>query len=128
MKTPNPKKASQQINKRHIKALDEVYQLSDCRDENKLKLAFEGIAYLEKIVEGNGETLGKDNPVPSLDKLKNNIYQEFFNETIWENDFFKEKLDKIFTEYQNGVETNKVRPITITKCMCDEPICKCSFF
>ncbi|MFW5794661.1 MAG: hypothetical protein ACOCV1_04165 [Bacillota bacterium] len=52
----------------------------------------------------------KDNPVPSLDLLKEEIYQEFLDETMWQNKHFKKKLDKIFSRYQNGVETNKEQP------------------
>ena len=78
--------------------------------------------------EGNGETLDRDNPVPSIDDLIRKFAEENPDTMIevdpWNvlEDFAK------FYKSQNGVETNKVQPITIAKCICDEPICKCSFF
>jgi len=43
------------LDKKHIKALDKVYRESQCRDENKLKLAYEAICYLENGIETNKE-------------------------------------------------------------------------
>ncbi|MFW6225489.1 MAG: hypothetical protein ACOC3V_00855 [bacterium] len=66
---------------------------------------------LERLTEALSDQFNKkDDPVPSLDLLKEEIYQEFLDETMWQNKHFKKKLDKIFSKYQNGVETNKEQP------------------
>lgn len=113
MKTPNPsKKASPKPREGNGETLNRI-------PENRRALHK---AFLEMV------NPKKDNPVPSID----NLIKDFANkhpESMIEIDPWNvlEAFAKFYKE-QNGVETNKVQPITITKCMCDEPICKCSFF
>ena len=70
----------------------------------------------------------QDNPVPSIDYVK--LAKQFVVDNNMNRSIIRTAYLYRFAEFlnkQNGVETNKVQPVQ-TKCICDENICKCSFF
>lgn len=113
-KTPNPQEeASQQLTKEHIEALDVVYSTSYCSREHILEKADEALSIMKEAVEGNGETLNRDNPVPSLEELAERFCKDRYHHDVRDGIFQFIK----FVNKQNGVETNKVQPKSAAQIM-----------